>query len=157
MIFLLPRWWFVVYTCQKGKSVAKRWLCLCSQLLQKKHALAIVCLLQISCTCVKLITCFFQLSVVFIFIPSLLDDACGFLQCLQNPHYFLAMLSWRNFAAWLLLFFPFWRPLALCYPWFFQCGYNRYEFLDTFRIIELEFRNAWNKTKLENICNWSSK
>jgi hypothetical protein len=29
--------------------------------------------------------------------------------------------------------------------------------LDTFRIIELEFRNAWNKTKLENICNWSSK
>jgi hypothetical protein len=30
--FVLPRWWFTIYTCQKGKSMAKLWLHLYSQI-----------------------------------------------------------------------------------------------------------------------------
>ncbi len=155
MIFVLPLWWFVVYTYRKGKSVARGWLRLCSQL-QKKHGLAIVCLLQISCTCVKLVTCFFQLSVVFIFIPSLFDDARGFYSAYKIFIFFLQCCyeqtsqhgSCSSFLSGLLLFVildsfgavttdtNFWTPILRI-----ECG----------------FRNAWNKIKLEDICNWSTK
>jgi len=113
-ISVLPRWWFVIDTCQKGKSVAERWLCLCSQL-QKKHAFAIVCY--------KFLACVSSLSLVSF---NCLLCSSSF-HCLMlfmgfttftNLHFFLAILSWKNFPTWFLLFFPFW-PLAFCDLWFF--------------------------------------
>jgi hypothetical protein len=76
------------------------------------------------------------------------------LQCLQISIFpcNIVMKKLPNMVLTLLSF------LASCSLWYLilWCGYSRYEFLNTYRI-EPEFRNAWNKTELEYICNWSSK
>jgi hypothetical protein len=110
------------------------------------------CLLQISCMCVKLVTCFFQLFVVFIFFP-LFDVVHGFYNVYKSPFFpcNIVMKKLSNMVLTLLSF------LASCLLWslILWCSYIKYKFLNTYRI-ECEFKNAWKKIKLEYICNWSS-
>ncbi len=94
--FVLPRWWFTIYTCQKGKSMAKLWLHLWSQL-HKKHVLLIICckfltpapsLLIVSFNCL-LWTSFFHRLMMFMGSTTFTNLWIFFLQCCHEE------TSWR--------------------------------------------------------------
>lgn len=88
-----------------------------------KEACSYNCLLQISCMCVKLVTCFFQLFVVFIFFP-LFVDAHGFYSVYKSPFSpcNIVMKKLPNMGFILLSF------LTSCSLWslILWCSYNIY-------------------------------